>query len=93
MLTKEQVDAVADAVMADGKERQRERANQRDAEQRWERTRRRWAIGIILLMLVGAVVARMAGVRVPLGILGGGLVGQLVALSRGAWRTDVDAAR
>ena len=90
MLTREQADVVADAVMARGKERQRERAQQREVERRQERIRRRWAMALLALMLVGAVVAYLMGQHVPYGVFAGAIVGQIVALSRNAWRARLD---
>jgi len=76
--------------MASGKERQRERAQQREVEQRQERIRRRWAMAILMLILVGAVVAYLMGQRVPYGVFTGAIVGQIAALSRNAWRGSLD---
>ncbi|AIF46052.1 hypothetical protein [Dyella japonica] len=93
MLSREQADTIADAVMANGKERQRERAQRREVERQQERMRRRWAVAILLIMLVGAFVARLMGQHLLPGIVTGGIVGQLAALSRNAWRASLDDDR
>lgn len=91
MLSRDQADIVADAVMANGKERQRERASRREAEQQKERIRRRWAMGLLAVMLVGGLVAWLCGIRFSLGILMGGISGQLVMLAYNARRSSVSA--
>jgi len=83
MLTRDQADIIADAVMANGKERQRERAQRREAEQRQERAQRRWAMALLALMLAGGVVAWLCGMRISWGIITAGMIGmgaRLVAL-------------
>jgi 1,4-dihydroxy-2-naphthoate octaprenyltransferase len=93
MLTRDQADIIADAVMANDKDRQRERAQRRETEQRQERMQRRWAMALLALMLLGGAVAWLCGVRWSWGILIGGVCGQLVMLSSNLWRKRANASR
>lgn len=90
MLTREQADAVADAVMANGKERQRERAQQREVERRKAWAQKRWAMVALALMAVGAAAAHFAHWRLSTGIIIGALPAFIARLAAQGRRRDED---
>jgi hypothetical protein len=61
MLSKEQAEAAADALMSSDEGRQSEHRRQRKVVTRRERIGRRWVIGISLLLLLADLVAALAG--------------------------------
>ena len=90
MLTREQAGAVADAVMANGKERQRERAQQREVERKKEWARKRWAMVALALMAVGAAAAYFAHWRLSTGIIIGAVPGYIGMFAAQGRRRDED---
>jgi hypothetical protein len=90
MLSEEQVNTIAQAVMASDKERQRIRAIQREEAALQERSTRQRAVIFLCVTLVGGLMAYWTGIRIPLGMLCGGAAAQLAMLVFRARRHRVE---
>lgn len=81
MLTNEQADVVANAVMATAKDRQHERAKRREEEARLQHSQRWRGLMFLVALMAGGAVAYLAGSRVVMGMLAGGGLAQVLVFA------------